>query len=63
VKLDRIIINTVKSAAETISAQLGVERETILDQLTPFVSWDLQDNRPRMVIDFSFSYLDSLWVA
>ena len=63
VKLDRIIINTVKSAAATISIQMGVEREAILDQLTPFVSWDLQDNRPRMVIDFSFSYLDSLWVA
>ena len=62
-KLDRIILNTVKSAATTISNQLGVERETIIDQLTPFVSWDLENNRPKMVIDFAFSYVDSLWIA
>jgi len=62
-KLDRIILETVKTSATVISNQLGVKRATIIDQLTPFVSWDLENNRPKMVIDFSFSYLDSLWIA
>ena len=63
VKLDRIILDTVKSAAATISNQLGVERGMVIEQLTPFVSWDLENNRPKMVIDFAFSYLESIWIA
>ncbi len=63
VKLDRIILETVKTTATTISNELGVERKTVIDQLTPFVSWDLENNRPKMVIDFAFSYLESIWIA
>lgn len=63
VKLDRIILETVKTSASTISHELNVERETIIDQLTPFVSWDLEKNRPKMVVDFAFSYLESIWIA
>ncbi len=63
VKLDRIILDTVQSTATAISNQLGMERETIIDQLTPFVSWDLESNRPKMVIDFTFSYVESIWIA
>ncbi|MCP4578642.1 MAG: MBL fold metallo-hydrolase [Deltaproteobacteria bacterium] len=63
VKLDRIILETVKTAATAISNELHVERETVIDQLTPFVSWDLVNNRPKMVIDFAFSYLESIWMA
>ena len=62
-KLDRIILETVKKSATEVSEKLGVKRETIIDQLTPFVSWDLKNNRPKMVIDFSFSYVDTLWIA
>jgi len=63
VKLDRIILETVKTSATTISDRLNVERETVIDQLTPFVSWDLANNRPKMVIDFSFSYVETIWIA
>ena len=63
VKLDRIILETVKATASTISHQLDVERATVIDQLTPFVSWDLDNNRPKMVVDFTFSYLESIWIA
>ncbi|EFK10082.1 metallo-beta-lactamase domain protein [delta proteobacterium NaphS2] len=63
VKLDRIIMETVKTSATTISNALNVERKTVIDQLTPFVSWDLVNNRPKMVIDFSFSYVETIWIA
>jgi hypothetical protein len=62
-KLDRIILNTVKQSATDISNQLDIEREVIIDQLTPFVSWDLKNNQPKMIIEFGTSYLESLWVA
>jgi len=63
VKLDRIVMETVKTTATTVADHLNVERETVIDQLTPFVSWDLINNRPKMVIDFAFSYLETIWIA
>ena len=62
-RLDRIILSTVQDSATAISTKMGLPRETVIDQLTPFVSWDLKNNQPRVVIDFSFSYLATIWVA
>ena len=63
IRLDRTVLNTVQDSATTISKQMGLPRETVIDQLTPFVSWDLKNNQPKVVIDFSFSYLATLWIA
>ncbi len=62
-RLDRIVLTTVQESATAVSRQMGLPRETIIDQLTPFVSWDLKNNQPRVVIDFSFSYLAAIWIA
>ncbi|MFC1868779.1 MBL fold metallo-hydrolase [Thermodesulfobacteriota bacterium] len=61
-RIDRILVDTVKAATGDISNQLDVEKEWVLDQLTPFVSWDLKNNQPKMVIEFNASYLESLWM-
>jgi hypothetical protein len=50
-------------AHEAIADQLGLEKETIHDQLTTFVSWDLKNNQPKMVIDFEGTSLESIWMA
>jgi len=62
-RIDKVLLATVKEATDIISSHLGVGRELISDQLTPFVSWDLKNNQPRMVIDFGASYLESLWMV
>ena len=62
-RIDRVLVNTVKAATEDISSQLGVEKEWVLDQLTPFVSWDLKNNQPKMSVEFHASYLESLWMV
>jgi glyoxylase-like metal-dependent hydrolase (beta-lactamase superfamily II) len=62
-RLDRTILNTVKEGATTISSHLGLAREIVIERLTPFVSWDLKNNQPKMVIDFGSSYIESLWIA
>ena len=62
-KIDRVLVDTVKAAAGDISSRLDVEKEWVLEQLTPFVSWDLKNNQPKMVIEFNASYLESLWMA
>jgi len=61
--IDRLIVNTVKQATDSISKHMGVEKEWILDRFTPFVSWDLKNNQPKMVIDFQASYLESVWLV
>ena len=62
-RMDRIIIETVRRFGTAASDNLETKEENVLDILTPFVSWDLKKNRPKMVVDFSFSYLDTLWIA
>jgi GNAT superfamily N-acetyltransferase len=61
--VDRLIFGTVRKANELISARLGMKEETVGDLLTYFVPWDLENNLPRLVIDFTSTYLESLWMA
>ena len=61
--LDTLLLTTVRMAHEAIADQLGLEKETIHDQLTTFVSWDLKNNQPKMVIDFEGTALESIWMA
>ncbi len=61
--LDRMILNTVSTANEMVAARFGLDKGLIIDQLSPFVSWDLKNNRPKMVIEFDATYLESIWMA
>jgi hypothetical protein len=63
VQTDRILLATVRTAGEVIEDRLHLQRGTIQNRLTPFVPWDLENNRPKLVIDFEGSYLETLWLA
>jgi hypothetical protein len=60
---DQLLLATVRVASEVIEDRLGLEKGTIQDQLTPFVPWDLENNHPKLVIDFEGTYLETLWMA
>jgi hypothetical protein len=62
-KIDRVILCTVRSTNQMISEKLGLREETVTDSLTCFVPWDLEDNQPRLIIDFTNVYLESVWMA
>jgi hypothetical protein len=62
-KIDRVILSTVRKANRMISEKLGLREETVADSLTCFVPWDLESNRPRLMIDFTNIYLASVWMA
>jgi glyoxylase-like metal-dependent hydrolase (beta-lactamase superfamily II) len=62
-QIDQLLLATVRTAGEVIEDRLGLEKGTIQDQLTPFVPWDLNNNHPKLVIDFEGTYLESLWLA
>jgi hypothetical protein len=61
--IDRVVLATVREANAKIADHIGVEKGTILDQLATFVSWDLHNNQPRMIIDFGMYYLEAVWMA
>jgi len=62
-KIDRVIHGTVSNTNQMIAEKLGLEEEAVADLLTCFVSWDLENNRPRLMIDFTNTYLESVWMA
>ncbi len=61
--MDRLILGTVRKANEVIAARLGLKEEIVGDLLTCFVPWDLENNQPGLMIDFTSTYLESLWMA
>ena len=63
IKIDRIIVTTVGRVNEMISKQLGLREEIVADLLTCFVSWNLKSNQPKLVIDFTGTYIESVWMA
>jgi hypothetical protein len=62
-QFDPLLLSTVRTAGEVIENRLGLEKGTVQDQLTAFVPWDLENNHPKLVIDFEGTYLESLWMA
>jgi hypothetical protein len=62
-KIDRVILSTVRKVNRLISEKLGLREEAIADSLTCFVPWDLESNQPRLMIEFASVYLESVWMA
>ncbi|MCF8062531.1 MAG: hypothetical protein K9M82_08450 [Deltaproteobacteria bacterium] len=60
---DRLILGTVRKALEEAEALVGSGETDLVDHFACFVPWDLELNRPRMVVDFHGSYLESVWLA
>jgi hypothetical protein len=62
-KIDRVILGTVRNTNRMISETLDLREETVTDSLTCFVPWDLERNQPRLMIDFTHVYLECVWMA
>jgi hypothetical protein len=62
-KIDRLIMTTVREANESVAEHLKVGEKTIRNLLTCFVSWDLRTNRPKLIVDSTNTFLESVWMA
>ncbi len=62
-KVDRMVLATVREATTLVTDRLGLEQGALFDLVTSFVSWDLESNRPKLMIDFSDVFLESVWMA
>jgi hypothetical protein len=58
-----VILRTVRNANQMIAEKLGLREEAVADSLACFVPWSLEDNQPRLVIDFTNAYLETVWMA
>ena len=57
------ISSVVIKARKTVAERLGIDEKMIRDYLTCFISWDIETNQPKLMIDFSTSYIESIWLA
>jgi hypothetical protein len=62
-KIDRVILGSVRNTNQMITETLGLREETVTDSLACFVPWDLERNQPRLMIDFTNVYLECVWMA
>jgi hypothetical protein len=62
-KIDRVILATVRKAHDMIAAHLDGEGESVLQLLTWFVSWNLKANQPKLTVDFGGVFLETVWLA
>jgi hypothetical protein len=62
-RLERLILGTIRQTVHWIGSRLTEEERVGLDDLSYFISWDLQANQPRIAIDYCGSSVQSVWVA
>jgi len=62
-KLHRMVAGTVGEAMRAVSRELNLDEAEVRERLACFVSWDIRANRPLMAVDFTTSYLTSIWMA
>jgi len=61
VNLDRKIKSTVARAKQIVAEH--TDDVATLNDIAWFVPWDLKNNRPKMVVDFSGSSLEAVWMT
>lgn len=63
ISADRIVLSTVHQLSQWLRERLGAQEDQMMDLFTFFAAWDLVTNRPKIVVDFSGSYLETVWIA
>jgi len=62
-KTDRLIKGTVAKSLDHAAHRLSTPERRILNQLACFIPWDIEANRPRMVVEFNTTYFETVWLA
>jgi hypothetical protein len=57
------ISSVVRKTRKMVAERLDIEEQVVKDYLTCFLSWDINANHPKLVIDFTNAYFESIWLA
>ena len=63
ISADRIVLSTMRQVSQWLNEKLADRDDQMVDLFTFFASWDLATNHPKIVVDFSGSYLETVWIA
>jgi hypothetical protein len=63
VSADLIVLATVSHVSQWLRKRLGDQEDQMMDLFTFFVAWDLAANHPKVVVDFTGPYLETVWIA
>lgn len=61
--IDRVLISTINEVNTWLRKSLGPGASREVEDLTFFVPWDFEMNMPKVTVDVSGVFLDTLWVA
>ena len=61
--IDRVLIATVNEVNKWLLKALGPRGSREMEDLTFFVSWDVEKNKPKVMVDASGVSFDTLWIA
>jgi GNAT superfamily N-acetyltransferase len=61
--IDRVLIVTVNEVNKWLLKTFGPRVSRDIEDLTFFVSWDLEKNRPKVMVDEAGIFFDSLWIV
>jgi hypothetical protein len=61
--LDRKVLSTVRQTAKWLESRVDREEGSLTNLLAYFVSWDIEANQPRIGVDSSGFYLESVWIG
>jgi hypothetical protein len=63
-RVDKLIMAAVRKTNNWLKTALAEEGGAGSENLTQFVSWDLERNQPGVVVDFAAgTYLEAIWIA
>jgi hypothetical protein len=61
--LDAKLLSTVRKTSDWLRTRLHAGEEHLLERFSFFVSWNIETNQPKMVVEFSSSYLECVWIS
>jgi len=61
--IDRALVSTINEVNGWLRKALGPRVGREIEDLTFFVPWDFENNMPKVTVDVSGVFLDTLWIA
>ncbi|HMK37599.1 MAG TPA: hypothetical protein VK463_21180 [Desulfomonilaceae bacterium] len=62
-KLEKLILSTVRKTQDWLKAATLEDEEMLRDTFTYFMSWNIDANQPKLMVDASGTFLDTIWIA
>ena len=61
--IDRALVSTINEVNKWLRKTFGPTAGREFEDVTFFVPWDFESNMPKVTVDVSGVFLDTLWIA